>query len=91
MQKGLGMKNVISGGTPMCPKANSGKMMQIKFETFNTPLMYVGIQAVLSPYAYGRMIGVVLDSSDGVTRVVPIYEGFLLMHTILRIDLAGGS
>jgi actin-related protein len=74
---------------PLNPKANREQMCKIMFEEYDVPSMYIQIQAVLSLYSAGRTTGIVVDSGDGVTHTVPIFEGYQIPHAIDKILLAG--
>lgn len=80
---------VLLTEAPLNPRPNREKSAEIFFESFNVPALFISMQAVLSLYSTGRTTGLVLDSGDGVTHAVPIYEGFAMPHSIRRIDVAG--
>lgn len=71
------------------PKRNRAKLVEAMFESFNFDGVQVSVQAVLTLYAQGLLTGVVVDSGDGVTHVVPVYEGYSNPQTIQRLDVAG--
>jgi len=56
---------------PMNPKSNREKLVKCMFEDYGFAGVSISIQAVLVLYAQGLFTGVVVDSGDGVTHVVP--------------------
>lgn len=80
---------VLLTESPLNPISSKDKMAEFFFEGLNSPALYFAIQAILSLYASGRTTGIVLDVGDGVTHSVPVYEGFALTHSIMRMDVAG--
>lgn len=80
---------VLVTEAPLNPKSNRERMVTLLHENFEVEGSYIAIQAVMALYSSGRTTGEVVDSGDGVTHVVPIYEGYSLPHAVLRMDLAG--
>lgn len=71
------------------PKGNRERMAEIFFEHFRVPSFYISIQANLTLSAAGMQTGLVLDAGDGVTHVIPIYEGYRIPHAVGRVNIAG--
>ncbi|CAM9616895.1 unnamed protein product [Chrysoparadoxa australica] len=82
-------RRILLTEPPMNPLRNREKMAECMFEKFGFDSLNVSIQAVLTLYAQGLQRGVVLDSGDGVTHCVPVYDGFVPQHLIRRLDVAG--
>ncbi|KAJ1569935.1 Actin-2 [Nowakowskiella sp. JEL0078] len=80
---------VLLTEAPLNPRQHREQTAAVFFDTFNVPALFMSIQAVLALYASGRTTGIVLDSGDGVTHAVPVYEGFSMPNAIRRVDIAG--
>lgn len=74
---------------PMNPAANREKLLQMLFDTFDVPGIYLLNSAVATLHAYGKTTGLVVESGDGVTHVVPVVDGHALPQAIRRMDFAG--
>ena len=82
-------RKILLTEPPMNPLKNRQQMCEVMFERYNFGGVYVAIQAVLALYAQGLSSGVVVDSGDGVTHIVPVYESTVLNHLTRRLDVAG--
>ncbi|GMR35700.1 hypothetical protein PMAYCL1PPCAC_05895, partial [Pristionchus mayeri] len=76
---------------PLSPRKNREKIAEIMFETFGFHATHINLPAVLSLYASGRTTGIVVDSGEGLTHAIPVFEGYALRHAIKRLTIAGGD
>lgn len=74
---------------PMNPLQNRKKLCETMYETYGFDQVNVSIQAMLTLYAQGLFTGVVVDTGDGVSHVVPVYDGFVPQNLIKRLNVAG--
>lgn len=74
---------------PMNPTQNKVNMLNNMFEKYNFKAAKVSIQAMLVLYAQGLLTGVVVDSGDGVSHIVPVWEGICPPNLIKRLNVAG--
>jgi len=82
-------KKIMLTEAPLNPKENRRITIETMFEKYGFQGAHMAIQAMLVLYAQGLLTGVVVDSGDGVTHVVPVYEGFVPAHLIRRLNVAG--
>lgn len=82
---------------PLNTPENREYTAEIMFESFNVPGLYIAVQAVLALAASwtSRQInertltGVVIDSGDGVTHVIPVADGYVIGSCIKHIPISG--
>lgn len=73
----------------MSTKKDREKMIQLMFETFNVPSLFLCMRAVLSLYSSGKQVGLVMQSGDEVTDIVPIKNNRPIMNSILSYNFGG--
>ena len=74
---------------PLNPKKNREQMVSTMLDHYGFAGCRVSIQAILVLYAQGLLTGVVVDAGDGVTHIVPVYDGVCPPKLIKRLDVAG--
>lgn len=89
MQRTLEEHKVMVTETPLNPKVKREEFIDLMFNEFKVPKLYMGNQSVLSLFATGRTTGTVVDSGDGITHTVPIYEGYALPFATTEIPICG--
>lgn len=82
-------KRIMLTDPPQNPKSNREKMLEVMFEKFHFQGAFIQIQAILTLYSQGLLSGLVVDSGDGVTHAVPVFDGYTSHHLTRRLNIAG--
>lgn len=82
-------KKILVTEPALNSKSNRQKLAQAIFEEFNFGALNVSMQAVLVLYAQGLMTGLVVECGEGVTQIVPVYEGFVSQYLMKRHVITG--
>lgn len=69
----------------MNPVANKVGMMEIMFEKFQVNRIQYGMQALMSLFAEGLDTAMLLDSGDGVTHCIPVFDGNIIKSSFERL------
>jgi len=83
--------NVLVTDSIFNTRDNKLKIAQIFFDRIGVRSLGIMPAEVLSLFSTGRTLGIVVDSGDGITSVVPVFEGFALTHALKKLDLAGSD
>ncbi|MEW5306390.1 MAG: hypothetical protein WDW36_008858 [Sanguina aurantia] len=70
-------------------RATREKVVELMFERFQVPALYLAKAAVLSSFAMARQTSLVVDVGHRATSVTAVQDGYVLEKSICRSPLAG--
>eukprot|EP00420_Gonyaulax_spinifera_P021695 CAMPEP_0197914120 /NCGR_PEP_ID=MMETSP1439-20131203/77894_1 /TAXON_ID=66791 /ORGANISM="Gonyaulax spinifera, Strain CCMP409" /LENGTH=405 /DNA_ID=CAMNT_0043536013 /DNA_START=13 /DNA_END=1228 /DNA_ORIENTATION=+ len=62
---------------------------EVMLEKLRVKSLAVFNSAVLSLFSTGRTRGLVVESGEGLTQAVPVFEGYAIPHAIFKMEVAG--
>jgi len=62
---------------------------EVMFEKLKVKSLAIFNSAVLSLFSTGRTRGLVVESGEGLTQAVPVFEGYAIPHAIFKMEVAG--
>ena len=80
-------QNILISSSSEWSDKDHEKSAEIFFEFFNCKNYFPANHCMLGLFSTGLTKGIVLDSGEGGTHVVPIYEGYVLPYGVSSTDI----
>merc|ERR1719356_2445479 len=78
---------VLFSEAPWNHKGKREKLTELMFEKYNVPAFFLVKNAVLTAFANGKSTCLVLDSGASHTSAIPVHDGYVLQHAIVKSPL----
>lgn len=78
---------VLFSEAPWNKKDRREQLCELMFEKYNVPAFFLVKNAVLSAFANGRSTALVVDSGSTHTSAVPVHDGYVIQHAIVKSPL----
>jgi actin-related protein len=82
---------LIADPLPLGQKAYPARqwIAEVMFEKHKVKSLAIMNSSVLSLFSTGRTRGLVVESGEGITQAVPVFEGYAIPHAIFTMEKAG--
>jgi actin beta/gamma 1 len=81
--------NVLFAVHPLFPYKDLERIFELFLERYQCMSFYPVLDSMLTLYSGGFQTGLIVEIGDSNTRIVPIYEGYKLEHTVRILDIGG--
>ncbi|MCP4763683.1 MAG: hypothetical protein GY870_18070, partial [archaeon] len=81
--------HIIYAESALTPLQNKQYIARVLFETYKAKSIYIASAPILSLFSTGLTTGIVVESGEGLTWVVPIVNGKIAFQAVQKLTLAG--
>ena len=81
--------NLVITENSSLKEKNREKIAQVMFETFCVHGLYIANPSSLALYSSGKFTGIVVDSGEGDTKIVPMLDGYSIYYANSTVEVGG--
>lgn len=80
---------VLFSESPLNTKSKREKLVELMFEKYHVPAVYLCRNAVLAAFSCGRPTCIVVDSGAVHTSAIPVHDGYVIHSAVVKCPLGG--
>ncbi|CAI6357131.1 unnamed protein product [Macrosiphum euphorbiae] len=80
---------VLFSESPFNTRSKREELVELMFEKYNVPAVYLCRNAVLAAFSCGRPTSIVVDSGAIHTSAIPVHDGFVIHSAVVKCPLGG--